>query len=63
MPTEAEEDWMMAVNSAPAKMPSSGLLNRVIRLIKASDSRRGNMEELIMSMPKKRMPRPAMICP
>ena len=53
----------MAVNSAPAKMPSSGLLNRVIRLIKASDSRRGSMEELIMSMPKKRMPRPAMICP
>ena len=54
---------MMAVNTAPARMPSRGLLNWVIMLTNTSDSRRGAMEELIISMPMNRMPRPAMICP
>ena len=54
---------MMAVNTAPAKMPSTGLLNWVSRLTKASDSRSGAMEELIMSMPMNRTPKPAIICP
>ena len=46
MPTEAEEDWMMAVKIVPAKMPSTGLLNWVSRLTKASDSRSGAMAAL-----------------
>ena len=27
MPTDAEDDWMTAVNTAPTRMPISGLLN------------------------------------
>ena len=63
MPTEAEEDWMTAVKIIPARIPKRGLLNWVIRLMKASDSRRGIMAELIISMPINRMPRPAIIWP
>lgn len=63
IPTDAEEDWMTAVKSAPARIPSSGLPNRVMRLTNASESRSGIMEELIISIPMKRMPSPATICP
>ena len=63
MPTDAEEDWMMAVNTAPARMPSTGLENRVISEMNASESRRGIMALLIISMPMNRTPRPAMIWP
>ena len=38
IPTDAEEDWMIAVNTAPTRIPISGLLNLVMRLINASDS-------------------------
>lgn len=63
MPTEAEEDWIRAVNRAPTAMPSRGLENLVIRSTKAWESRRGIMEELIISMPINSTPRPAMIWP
>ena len=63
MPTEAEEDWMMAVKIAPARMPRIGLENLVISETKASDSRRGTIELLIMSIPMNRIPKPAMILP
>ena len=38
IPTDADEDWIMAVNTAPTRMPRSGLLNCVIRWINVSDS-------------------------
>ena len=63
MPTDAEEDWMMAVKIMPARIPSTGLANFVIRLMNASESRSGIMELLIISMPMNRMPSPATICP
>ena len=63
IPTDAEEDWMIAVKIIPVRMPSTGLRNLVIRLIKASDSLSGIMELLIISIPMKRMPSPATICP
>ena len=37
MPTEAEEDWMMAVNTAPMAMPASGLENVVMKLMNTSE--------------------------
>ena len=63
IPTEAEEDWMRAVKRAPARMPSTGLENLVIRSTKAGISRRGTMAALIMSMPMKRTPRPPTMLP
>ena len=62
-PTEAEEDWMTAVNSAPARIPSTGLENLVIRLMKVWESRSGIIAELIISIPINRIPKPAMILP
>ena len=59
MPTDAEDDWMTAVNTAPTRMPISGLLNWVIRLMNASDSCSGSIAAPIISIPMKRMPRPA----
>ena len=54
---------MTAVNAAPARMPRSGFEKRVISEMNASDSRSGIMDELIMSMPMNKTPRPAMIWP
>ena len=62
-PTEAEEDWMTAVNSPPARIPSTGLENLVIRLMKVWESRSGIIAELIISIPINRIPKPAMILP
>ena len=39
MPTEALDDWMIAVNTAPARMPISGLENEVISWMNAGSSR------------------------
>ena len=61
IPTDAEEDWMMAVNTAPARIPRTGLENLVIRDTKASESLRGIIAELIISIPMKSTPRPATI--
>ena len=63
MPTEAEEDWIRAVNSAPNRMPSRGLDRVDIRWMKAGNSRSGAMAALMVSMPINRMPRPARIWP
>ena len=53
----------MAVKIMPARMPSRGLEKLDMMLTKASDSRRGAMAALIMSMPMNSTPRPAKICP
>ena len=63
MPTAAAEDWMMAVKQAPTRMPTMGLEKLDTSWIKASDSRRGAMAVLIISMPMKSTPSPAMISP
>ena len=52
---------MIAVKTAPAKIPSRGLEKRVIRLINAWESRRGTIAALIISIPMNSTPRPAMI--
>ena len=59
----AKQDWMKAVNSAPARIPSTGLENLVIRLMKVWESRSGIIAELIISIPINRIPKPAMILP
>ena len=58
MPTEADDDWMTAVNSAPTAMPSSGLEKRVISPTNASLSRSGVSAEDIMFMPMNSRPSP-----
>ena len=59
IPTDAEDDWITAVNTAPTRIPRSGLLNCVIRLINASDSWSGSIAAPIMSIPMNRTPSPA----
>ena len=63
MPTEAEEDWMMAVKMAPTAMPTRGLEKVLTMFTKAGISRRGSMEVPIISMPMKSTPRPARMLP
>lgn len=53
----------MAVKIIPARIPINGLLKLDTRSTKAAESRSGIMEELIISIPIKRIPRPAIICP
>ena len=54
---------MIAVKIAPARMPRTGLEKRVMILTKVSDSRRGTIAALIISIPMNKMPRPAIILP
>ena len=51
MPTEAEEDWMMAVSSVPASSPISGLRKETISSRNWGTSRRGETAPLIISIP------------
>ena len=51
MPTEAEEDWIIAVNTAPASTPSTGFENMVSRFEKAGESASGATAPDICSMP------------
>ena len=63
MPTEAEDDWMTAVNSAPARIPTSGFEKVLTISTKAGHSRSGSMDELIISMPMNSTPSPARMLP
>ena len=63
IPTDAEEDWIRAVKAVPATIPIRGLEKVPTRLTKAGQSRRGDMAELIMSIPMNSTPRPARIFP
>ena len=53
----------MAVNTAPARIPITGLENLVIRWMKASLSRSGTMASLIIPIPMNSTPIPATIPP
>ena len=51
-PTEAEDDWIIAVNTAPASTPRIGFENRSSRLRKLSLVRSGETAPLIAFYPK-----------
>ena len=51
MPTEAEEDWMMAVSTVPTSTPSRGLRKAVNSSAKPGISRSGSTAPDIISMP------------
>ena len=53
----------MAVKIIPARIPRTGLEKVDMIRMKPSDSRRGSMAELIMSMPMNSTPSPVRICP
>ena len=61
IPTDAEEDWISAVKPAPTRMPRSGLLNFVIISTNCGSSLKGDIAELIISIPIKSTPMPATI--
>ena len=51
IPTEAEDDWITAVSTAPAITPRKGLEKAVIRLVNCGMSFSGATAPLIISMP------------
>ena len=63
IPTDAEDDWITAVRSAPARTPSNGLENLSNRFVNSGTSASGFTAELIMSMPYIRMAKPMKIVP
>ena len=63
MPTEAEEDWMMAVRAAPASRPRTGLEKAVRTPVNFSFWARGETEELMASMPNIKMAKPTKMVP
>ena len=50
-PTDAEEDWIIAVNAVPNKIPIIGLEKTVSIRVKASLSFKPSIAPLIASMP------------
>ena len=63
IPTAAAEDWMMAVNTIPTRIPSTGLENFVSRLMNAGSSFRGMTALLMAVMPNIRIANPRRIAP
>ena len=51
IPTEAEDDWITAVSTAPAITPRKGLEKVVIRLVNSGTFASGATESDIISMP------------
>ena len=51
MPTEADEDWITAVSTRPASMPSTGLRNISRVFVNSGTSASGLTAALIISMP------------
>ena len=63
MPTDAEEDWITAVNTAPTRIPRMGLENLVTIWMNVWESRSGTMASLIIPIPMNSTPIPAMMPP
>ena len=59
IPTDAEEDWMIAVKIAPIAIPASGFWKVVIKLMNTSELWRGTIAAPIISIPMKSTPNPA----
>lgn len=63
MPTEAAEDWITPVTTAPTSTPSSGFSNAVRMLVKASEFSRPETELPMSVMPYIRTAKPTKILP
>ena len=63
MPTDAEEDCMIAVTATPTSSAIMGLEKAVIRRANSADSASGFIASLIMPMPTNSIPKPATTCP
>ena len=63
IPTEAEEDWIMAVSTAPATTPRMGLVNRVRMFANSGTFLSPETDELIMSIPVIRVAKPRRMRP
>ena len=63
IPTEAEEDWMMAVRAAPASTPRMGLENISRMLVNSGTSFRPVTAPDMVSMPNMRVAKPSRMAP
>ena len=63
MPTDAELDWMIAVSAAPARTPSSGLVNATNSCLNAGTSRSPETAPDMVSMPNMSVAKPSRIMP
>ena len=63
MPTEAEDDWMIAVSSAPAITPRIGLVNISSRFVNSGTFASGLTAPLIISMPVISTAKPIIMLP
>ena len=62
MPTDADELWMIAVTSAPARIPRNGLCPSFTKMLQnASDSWSGATADDIVVIPTKRIPNPTIM--
>ena len=58
MPTDAEDDWMIAVTPAPTTTPSTGLEIAANRSANCGRSASGATAPSMTAMPMNRMPKP-----
>ena len=63
MPMAAADDWMIAVNTMPTRMPSRGLEKFVSSDMNAAFSLSGATDALMISMPVIRIVKPSRIVP
>ena len=63
MPTEAEEDWMMPVSTAPTSTPRMGLRNIRNSWVNSGTSFRPDTAPLMVSMPNIRVAKPSRMVP
>lgn len=63
IPTEADEDWMIAVSTAPAITPRIGLVNINRMFVNSGTSASGLTAPLIISMPVISTAKPIMMLP
>ena len=63
IPTEAEELWIIAVNTRPASIPSTGLENIVRMCVNCGTSASGSTALLMASIPVIKMAKPTKILP
>ena len=63
IPTDADEDWIIAVRIVPARIPATGLENFRSSPVNSGTSARGFTAPLILSIPNISTAKPSMIVP
>lgn len=61
MAVQADDDWMMAVNTTPTTMPEKRLVVKISRMRLSLAPATFSMESLITRIPNRKSPRPPAI--